>query len=205
MKKISLALFLTLFCFPLAWGQGNLSAVQILQKAENLIAGAKGVEASFTIYNSGYSGGGEIKTLGGKFKVTLPDVEVWYNGKDLYTYNKRSQETTVVEPDAEELEASNPLAYVAGASKKYNVSFSTVKKQDRYVLELLPKAKGEIKRITLTLKKNDFAPEKIVVEPKSGSPITAEIKSFKTSSSLSASEFEYPKAKYSKVELIDLR
>lgn len=204
MKKFLILFALLILCLNGISAQ-DANPSNILSKTVNLISGAKGVEAKFTVYNSGYSGGGEIKTLGNKFKVTLPDVEVWYNGKDLYTYNKRTAETTVVTPTQEELSESNPLAYVTGAAGKYNVAFSTVKKTGKNVLELTPKTKGEIKRITLTLNKADGAPQKIVVEPSSGNPITADITSFKTGVTLSPADFEYPKSKYPKVELIDLR
>lgn len=186
--------------------QTSPSAVQVFDRAVAKISGAKGVEANFKVFNSGYSGSGSVKTLNGKFKVTMPDVEVWYNGKDLYTYNKNTSETTVVTPTPEELSQSNPLAYVTGAKSAYNISFSTVKKTGKYVLELIPKAKGsDVKRITLTLGKTDYIPEKIVVEPSSGNPVSADITGFKTGVGASPSEFEYPKSKYPKVEIIDLR
>ncbi|MCH5227852.1 MAG: outer-membrane lipoprotein carrier protein LolA [Muribaculaceae bacterium] len=186
--------------------QGSLSPAQILAKAVSNISNSRGVEATFSVYNSGYSGKGVIKTQGNKYKVTLPDVEVWYNGKDMFTYNKRAAETTLVTPTPEEIAETNPLVYVANARKNYNVSFSTVKKQGKYVLELTPKVKGEeVKRVTLTLNNSTFSPEKIVVEPKRGNPITMEISSFKTGTNSSVSEFEYPKSKYPNVEIVDLR
>lgn len=206
MKKIYFILLATLwFVLPLE-AQTTLTAQQVLSKAVGTISGAKGVETKFTVSGSGYSGRGEIKTLGSKFNVVLPDVEVWYNGKNLYTYNKRAGETTLITPTSEELAETNPLAYITGAQKNYTVTFSTVKKTGKYVLELLPKSKvGGVKRITLTLNKTTYAPEKIVMEPVSGSPLTAEISAFKTGVSLSVSDFEYPKSKYPKVELVDLR
>lgn len=178
---------------------------EILGKTANIITTSKGVETDFKVYNSGYSGSGKIKVSGNKFTVMLPDVEVWYNGKDLYTYNKNTAETTVVNPTAEELRESNPLAYVVSAQKNYTITFSTVKKAGKYVLELTPKAKGEIKRITLTVDKNTYYPEKIVVEPAKGSPITADITGFRIMKSVNLSEFEYPHSKYPKVEIVDLR
>lgn len=184
----------------------SITPSQILAKTVGLISGSKGVEANFKIYNSGFSGSGTIKSAQSKFRVTLPDVEVWYNGKDMYTLNKRTNETTIIKPSAEELAESNPLAYVTSAQKNYNVAFSTVKKTGKYVLELTPKTKsGEIKRVTLTVRSKDYVPEKIVVEPKSGAPVSADISSFKTAASIPAADFEYPKAKYPKVEVIDLR
>lgn len=206
MKKLTFILFFTWFASMMAFGQGNLTAPQILSKTVNLISTGKGIDAEFTVINSGYSGKGTLKSSGEKFTIKMPDVEIWYNGKDMYTYNKRSGETTVITPTQEELAESNPLAYVTGAQKNYNVVFSTVKKAGKYVLELTPKTKGgDIKRVTLTVKPANFTPEKLVVEPTSGSPITIEITTLKTGVACSYSDFEYPKSKYPKIEIIDLR
>lgn len=206
-KKIfSLSLLISLLSVFGISAQTGMTAVQVLDRTVAKITNAKGCEAAFKVYNSGYSGSGSIVTSGNKFKVVMPDVQVWYNGKDLYTYNKKTSETTVVTPTAEELAQSNPLAYVTEAKNKYNVAYSTVKKEGRLVLELTPKGKGtEIKRITLTVKKSDYLPEKIVVEPVSGNPISADITGFKTSETARAADFEYPASKFSKIEMIDLR
>ncbi|MCH5224343.1 MAG: outer-membrane lipoprotein carrier protein LolA [Muribaculaceae bacterium] len=207
-KTISIVAFwvVVLLWTPTISSQTAFTAPQVLSKAIAAISGSKGCEANFNVFNSGYSGSGRIVASGKKFHVSLPDASVWYNGSDLYTYNSHSGETTVVVPTSEELSQANPLAYVTGAQESYNVSFSTVKKEGRYVLELIPKKKGgEVKRITLTLKKSDFTPEKIVVEPTSGNPISADISSFKTGISPQPNEFEYPKSKFPKAEIIDLR
>lgn len=206
MKRVIFTVFIALFTILAGKSQSTLTPDQILSKAVSAITNSKGVECNFTVSGSAYSGSGRIRTLGSKFTVSLPDVEVWYNGKDLYTLNKRVGETTVINPTPEELSETNPLAYISGAQKNYTVDFSTVKKTGKYVLELLPKTKkGMIKRITLTLNKTTFAPEKIVMEPKSGSPLTSEINSFKTGVASPVTEFDYPKSKYPKVEINDLR
>lgn len=205
MKRKIYISFILLVISMLGFAQGSLTPAQILDKTVKTMMNGKGIEANFTVSNSGYTGKGEIRANGTKFNVVLPEVEVWYDGKDLYTYNKNTQETTIVVPSIEELAQSNPLAYISNAPKKYNVKFSTVKKDGRYVLELTPKTKDEIKRITLTVKKNDYLPEKIVVEPASGTPVSAEISSFKTNVIINDTRFIYPKSKYPKAEIIDLR
>ena len=188
------------------FGQGNLTPQQILNKTSEAISNSKGVEANFTVTSSGYSSKGSIKTMGTKFQVSLPDVKVWFNGKDMYTYNDGTEETTVMVPTVEELSESNPLAYVTNASKTYKASFSTVKKTGCYVLELVPiKKNNEVKRITLTVRKTDYVPERIVIEPVGSAPVRADIASFKKGVSFTASEFEYPKSKYPKAEIVDLR
>lgn len=206
MKKIVLILFAYAVAMVSAFAQKEMPSVEVLNKAVSAVSGAKGMSAEFKVYNSGYSGSGSLKAKGNSFNVIMPDVEVWYNGKDLYTLNKNTEEVTIVTPSAQELTESNPLAYITGATRTYNVKYSTVKKQGRYVLELTPKSNvGEIKRITLTLRKDNFYPEKLVVEPKRGNPVTADITDFKTGVTLSDADFQYPMKKYPKVEVIDLR
>lgn len=206
MKKITFFLILLGISILNLNAQGTLTALQVLDKTSAVLTNPKGIDSKFTISGNGANGSGIIKTLGGKFNVKLPDVEIWYNGNDLFTYNKRSDETTVVYPTAEELAESNPLAYVYGAKKNYNVAYSTVKKNDRYVLELTPNSKrADVKRITLTIRSKDFVPEKMVLEPRSGSPVTIEISSCVIGSKAVASDFEYPKSKYPKAEIVDLR
>ena len=206
MKRFGFLCVLLIFVATGMVSQNTLTPQQVLSKVVNAISSAKGVETFFTVTNSGYSSKGTIKTSGEKFKVDLSDITVWYNGRDMYTYNSGTEETTVIIPTVEELAESNPLAYVTNASNSFNVSFSSVKKAGCYVLELVPKSKRtDVKRITLTVKQSDFAPERIVIEPSTGSPIRADISSFKKNISFVSSEFEYPKSKFPNVEIVDLR
>lgn len=206
MMKKSIILLVALTAFFCVNAQTNLTPAQILGKAMGLVTSAKGVKADFIVSNSGYTGHGSVSASGNKFTVTMPDAKIWYNGKDLYTYNQNTNETTVVEPTPEELAQTNPFAYISSAQNNYSVSFSTVKKAGMYVLELIPaKKNGDVKRVTLTLRKSDFVPQKIVVEPRNGNPVSAEITSFKTGINMTPGEFEYPKSKYPKTEIIDLR
>lgn len=205
MKKIITIITIFLIAANGIYAQNSLTALQVLDKAVATVTGSKGLEVKFTINNSGYNGGGSLKTSGNKFSVTLPDASVWYNGSVMYTYNKKTSETTLTVPTAGEIAETNPMAYITGAKNNYNVAYSTVKKAGKYVLELTPKKKGDIKRITLTLKSSGFVPEKIVVEPSAGNPIVAEITSFRTLATVNSSDFEYPKSKYPGIEIIDLR
>ena len=206
MKKSFSILLLIFMGFNVIYAQGSLNASEVLNRAVKKLSSANGIEAKFLIKNAGLNGEGTIKTMGSKYHVALPDIEVWYNGKTMYTYNKRTEETTVVTPTTEEISETNPLSYISNSEKNYTAVFAKEKKSGKYVLDLLPKSKKDnIKKVVLTLKQNDFTPENMVVEPLSGSPITIDIKTFKTAVSGSTSEFEYPKSKYPGVEIIDLR
>lgn len=207
MRKYVFILLLALISSGIeAIAQQKLEANKVLSTAVGKLTSSKGIEAQFSVSRSGYTGKGIIQEEGGRFHVALPEMEVWYNGKALYTYNKNTDETTIVTPTREELEASNPLFYITNSITTYTSTFSTVRKEGKYVIELLPKVKnGDINRVTLTVDKKNYLPEKIVVEPQNGSPITAEIKSINMRKAFVTADFEYPRKKYPKAEIIDLR
>ena len=74
------------------------------------------------------------------------------------------------------------------------------------MVTLIPKSKkNQVRSVEITLNSKSFKPEKFVVIPRAGTAATVRIKSLDYSKSISASEFEYPKAKYPRVQIIDLR
>lgn len=182
-----------------------LTPEQVAQKTAAVISSAKTISASFTLNGNGRKSQGSVKCAGNKFAVSLPEVSTWFDGKALYSYNPRISETTVTTPTASELMESNPLLYVKGAGSNYSYNFSTVKRNGKYVVDLFPtKGNSGIKKLTFTVNSTNFHTEKIVVTTSGGS-MTIDVTSFKPGAAVSASEFEYPKTKYPKAEIIDLR
>ena len=200
----ALATLLLMICGPLS-ASAALTAQQVAQKAAAVVGNAKGVQATFTLKSGGHTSKGTITSVGQKFSVILPQVSSWYNGKALYTYNPRTQETTVVTPTAQELLESNPLLYIKGGGGGYSYSFSTVKRTGKYVVDLVPKSKKSgIKKMTFTINAKTFQPERIAVTTTGGNTIV-DVTTFKAGVSAPASAFEYPKKKYPKAEIVDLR
>ncbi len=200
------AIVALLAALPMAVGaSAALTAQQVAQKAAAVIAGAKGLSAGFVATGSGVTSKGTINGSGTKFSVITPQVSIWYNGKSLYTYNPRTSETTITTPDAQELLESNPLLYVKGGVSGYTCTYSATRQKGKYVVDLTPRNKRSgIKKMTFTVNASDFHINKIVVVG-SGGTTTVNVTSFKTGVAFPASVFEYPKARYPKAEIIDLR
>ncbi|MDE6423238.1 MAG: hypothetical protein K2K95_07440 [Muribaculaceae bacterium] len=209
-RRFSPAIFLGLIVWLMTMA-GTMEAgaamtpEQVVQKAASVITDAKGLTAGFTVTANGHSAKGTIKSSGSKFCVLLPEVGSWYNGKDLYVYNQRTKETTVTVPTAAELLETNPLLYVKGGAGGYTYTFSPVKRNGKYVVDLVPRSKKSgISKLTFTINATTFRTERIVVSM-GGSVTTIDVTSFIPGASLPATDFEYPKSKYPKVEIVDLR
>ncbi len=198
-----------IFAFLSVFMAGEIKAAltpeQVAQKTASVISSAKTITATFTLSGNGRKSQGSIKSSGNKFNVALPEVSTWYDGKSLYTYNPRTAETTIITPTASELMESNPLLYVKGAGSNYTYKFSTVKRNGKYVVDLTPvKKNAGINKMTITVNSENFHPERIVVTT-SGGVMTIDITSFKTGLAIPDADFNYPKAKYPKAEIVDLR
>ncbi len=184
----------------------SFTAAEVVAKSAAGLSGAKSLNVSFTVVSGGHTSKGTLKSSGKKFAVSLPEGNSWYNGKDLYSYNPRTRETTVVTPGVSELAEANPLLYVNSSAKAYNAVFSKNRIKGRYVVDLTPKSrKSSVRKITLTVNASTFVPEKIVVTASSGQTAEVTVTSVKRNTAFSPSEFEYPRKKYPKAEIVDLR
>ena len=205
MKQLLSIIFTLSLALSASFANASLTPQQVAQKTAAVVSNAKTISATFTFSGNGRKSQGSIKSSGNKFSVILPEVSTWFDGKTMYTYNPRTVETTVITPTAAELMESNPLLYVKGAGSNFTYKFSTVKRTGKYVVDLTPlKKNSEIKKMTITVNSTTFNPERIIVTTLGG-VLTIDITSFKTGVEIPASEFNYPKSKYPKAEIIDLR
>lgn len=207
MKKIFTLVLLSLFAILDFEAQNvQLSPEKVLEKAASVITNSKGISAQFKISGNSARGIGSIKGQGEKFVVTLPDVQVWYNGKEMYTYNGNTEETTIINPDIEELQESNPLLYVNAYKGKFKASYSSASAKGKYIIVLQPLTKtSNIKKLIFTINANNYKLEKIISEMNGGNTLTVEVTSLNTNLTIPSSEFEYPRKAFPKAEIIDLR
>ncbi|MCM1377265.1 MAG: outer-membrane lipoprotein carrier protein LolA [Clostridium sp.] len=180
------------------------TASQLLSRASSKISSSGGLQASFSL-SGGVSTSGTIYSSGKKFAIISGASSSWYNGSSLWTYNPAVKETTLVTPTSAELQESNPLLYVGGASK-FNAAFVKGSPAGTKMIQLLPKSKKTgVKRIIVTLNAKTLIPSKIVVYPSTGGAVTLSISNVKLGVKFAASTFVYPAKKYPGVTVVDLR
>lgn len=182
------------------------TAAQALNCAAAAITRAKAVSASFSFTSGGQKGSGTLKMSGKKFTYSSPGSSCWYDGRNMWTYNSASRETTLVAPTASELAEANPLSYLASGASGFTCTFSGKPTGQRKVIDMTPKSrKAGVRKVTVTLAGAAMTPQKIVVTSTDGSVSTVTISQLKTLKSLPASDFVYPKKRYPGVKVVDLR
>ncbi|MBO4815079.1 MAG: outer-membrane lipoprotein carrier protein LolA [Muribaculaceae bacterium] len=94
---------------------------------------------------------GTIVMQGAKFRILANDIKSWFNGKTQWTYSDQTGEVNIVDPTAQELQMTNPLA--AAKSLKDAFSMTSLKAATGYAIKLTPKKKSNVKSITLYISK----------------------------------------------------
>lgn len=204
--NISLTIFLLiLFITPCHKISGAVTAEQILNETAAKIKKSNGIDCKFTLSMGTKKIYGEIKMSKNKFAILSSSGSSWYNGKYLWTYAPGSNETTVMVPTQLELNEVNPINYLSNYGTSFSVAFASNHMKGKYVIELTPKKKNnQYKKITIVIS-GSKTPESFSIISADNKKTEIIISSLSLKSSFSAPEFEYPKTKYPKADIIDLR
>lgn len=176
----------------------------VLKATVAKLKGARTITASFSTVMSGKRVNCSLKAKGNKFTMTSPTFSTWYDGKSMWSYSKSSGETTLWHPTASELAESNPLLYLSTAGN-YTVSAGKGSTASDQVIVLTPKKRTTgVKNVTVTINTKTHLPKKLVLATSSG-VCNVTISSLKLNGAVADTEFTYPKSRYPKVPITDLR
>lgn len=197
---------------------GNLSAQKasdILDKAAAVYENSNGMSAVFAFHTrsekQGYAESfeGVIEMRGDKFTLQTPDMKVWYDGKTQWSYVERNEEVNVSIPSGEELQFTNPALLLRMYKKGYTVAnkgeSTSGSGKAAYDIELTPKKKGDIQKVTLQIEKSSSLPARISIVDKNGGITSIQINQITTGTNQPDDFFTFKEADYPEVEVIDLR
>lgn len=206
MRNIKYILVLILTILMGFSGIAGETADQVLKKCASSINGANGLTASFTMTYGNQKLSGTLKSSGKKFVLLTNSSSTWYDGKNMWTYNAQNKETTLMIPNASEVADANPLSLVNSYSTHFTAAYAKTQTKGSKTIVLTPKSKQTgYKSVHVTVPDGTNYPSKLIVVPSSGQRVTITISNVKTSQKLPPSTFVYPKSKYPKVEIVDLR
>lgn len=178
----------------------------MLKKAAGAINGSTGLTASFTLDYGSQKVTGTMKASGKKFALQTSSTSTWYDGKNMWTYNAKNAETTLMTPTPQEVAEANPLSIVNSYSANFTAAFAKTQPKGSKTIVLTPKSKQSgYRSVHVTIPDGSVFPSKLVVIPSSGQKVTVSISQVKTGQKLPEATFVYPKAKYPKAEIVDLR
>ncbi|MDY3068276.1 MAG: LolA-like putative outer membrane lipoprotein chaperone [Parabacteroides sp.] len=206
--------FSVLLCF-VSIQAFSQDAASILKKSAEAYEASNGVKINFTLRayseesKSGESFDGVIDMKNEKFKSQTPDMITWYDGKTQWTYMDRTEEVNVTEPDGAELQFTNPIVFINSYEKGFKASLkgtsTTRQGKSAYDIELTPKKKGDITKVTIQIEKNTGNLASIDIEAKNGLRNTIVISKWQTNMNQPDNFFVFNEEDYPDAEVVDLR
>ena len=188
----------------------SVSAVEtadgMLKRCASGITGTTGITASFTIDYGNQKLSGTMKAAGKKFTLQTPSTSTWYDGKIIFLLIGINAFSTLMTPTPQEVAEANPLSIVNSYSNSFTAAFAKSQLKGCKTIVLTPKSKHSgYKTVHVTIPDGSVFPSKLVIIPASGQKMIVSLNQVKSGQKLSDATFVYPKTKYPKVEIVDLR
>ena len=191
MKKFILLAILAIASLSAAAGTGDA----VFNKAIAAYKAAKGIAVKYSMTGAVGNSSGEIIMQGNKFCITASNMICWYNGKTQWSYSTMSNEVSIMEPTASELQVVNPFSVIS--------NFQTAN-----IVQLKPKnaRTSQFSQVVVTIAKKTNLPSKIVATMRDKSKISITLSGYRTGGNFPASTFVYNK-KYvpAGTQVVDLR
>ncbi|KUG07603.1 LolA family protein [Solirubrum puertoriconensis] len=214
MKKIVALLAIAVSSVQLAVAQQDPKATKILDQMSAKYQAMKAFRASFTQTLENQSAkvkenmNGDIIVSGPKFRLKLNGQEVINNGQTMWTYMKAENEVNISDYDPEDQEISPSQIYTLyKKGYKYAYAGETVEGGIPCdVIELSPEDhNNQVYKVRLNVSKKDKSVKSWKMFKKNGNRYTFAIKKFEPNPPVDATTFNFDKAKYKGVKVVDLR
>ncbi|SHK80941.1 LolA family protein [Hymenobacter psychrotolerans] len=214
MKKYLALLALSVSLVSAASAQQDPKAAKILDQMSAKYQAMKAFRANFTqtLENDATkvkeNMSGDITVSGQKFRLKISGQEVINNGKTVWTYMKSENEVNISEAETDDQEISPSQIYTL-YKKGYKYAYVQEAKEGGEavdVIELTPEDRNnQIFKVRLKVGKVDKAVKSWQMFKKNGNRYTFKINKFVPNAPVDATTFNFDKAKYKGVKVIDLR
>ena len=218
MRKL---LFAVIFVFSgiLAFAQQDQKAKSILEDVTKTTQSYKTIRAGFSYVMDNKSEGiheeneGEIIMAGNKYQLKMPQLglEVYNNGKDVWTYMKDANEVSLASASDGSSDMINPsklfTIYQHGFTYKF-AGENTLGGQPVYVIDLFPESSNETieyAKIRIYVDKQKMLIKEAEMTGKEGNNYIIRISDMKTDIPADDKLFIFDAGKYPGVETVDLR
>lgn len=197
--------------------QQDPKAKEILDKVTQTTQAYKSIEASFSFEMENKeqrvkeSNNGSIILKGNKYKVHLNElgVEVYSDGKNIWTYMAEANEVSISEFSSDNDELMDPSKVFTIYQNGFNYKFigeETVNGKNNYVIDLFPQEKNSnYSHIKVHIDKAKMLICSAQMKGKDGNTYTVSVDQFKTDKPYNDSFFVFDPSKHPKIEVIDMR
>jgi outer membrane lipoprotein-sorting protein len=193
-------------------GQNDQEAIRILDKFSDNAQKAPSVSIKFDLVNKNLTDN-KIDTLKGsvilnkdKYKLTLPDNIVWFNGETSWSYLPVEQEVTITKANKKDNSFQSRPSMIYTMYKKDYKSRLIEDKADSYIIDLYPEdLKSDLMRVRLSIGKTLLNLISLEYKRKDGVVSTLYVVEYDLKQKPSNDTFVFQADKYKGAEIVDMR
>lgn len=219
MKKLILSLVAILGVISFANAQTKEVAVDptaktILDKASAKFSSHVGLSANLSVNvvnnqtNKKTNYKGSLKVKGSKFKLSLSDVDTYYDGKTQYVHLIKDKEVNISTPKEEDLKDTNPIFLLQAYKNGYKMRYEGERKENGVlvdVVNLYPNDRNKpFSIITISIDKKTLLPTLVKAKGKNGIDTNLTISDC-ADKNIDDTVFVFDTKANKDVEIIDLR
>ena len=207
LRQIISSIFLLALTAQAGFSQNTSS---IIEKALNNYKTSNGVKANLKINAQQATGNTDtfdatLQMNGDKFMLSTPQTDTWYDGTTQWVLLKNNDEVNITTPQGDELDLINPIRLLSSYSQNYTVDYLGKKGNNIEIIKLTPKAKSQLKNITITFDVTTNQISTLQVVDKNNVKIDILVNSWQTQQKQPESAFRFIDSNYPDIEIIDLR
>jgi outer membrane lipoprotein-sorting protein len=192
--------------------QNDQAAVTILDKFSENARKAPSVSIKFDLVTKNLTDN-TTDTLNGsvilnkdKYKLTLPDNIIWFNGETSWSYLPAEKEVTITKANKKDNTFQTRPSMIFTMYKKDYKSRLIEEKTDSYIIDLYPEdLKSDLFRVRLTLGKTLLNLISLEYKRKDGVVSTLHVLEYNLAVKPSVDTFVFQADKYKGAEIIDMR
>lgn len=196
-----------------ASGQNDPKALKILDEFSAKALAAPSVFMKFSLItndqleNTSDTLSGSVIISKDKYKLDLPDNQIWFDGQTSWSYLPAEKEVTITNPSKKKDDTfqSKPSALFTAYKKGYKNRL-VEENADECVIDLYPEdIKTDIVRIRLSIGKSLQDLKTVEYKNKEGLVYTLDIKEYSLNQKPDQSTFVFQTARFRGVDIVDMR
>jgi outer membrane lipoprotein-sorting protein len=212
MRPITTILFFLILFPHYVIGQNDIEAIKILDKFSENAQKAPSISIKFDLITKNLTEN-KIDTLKGsvilnkdKYKLTLPDNIVWFNGETSWSYLPAEQEVTISKANRKDNTFQSRPSMIFTMYKKDYKSRLIEEKPESYIIDLYPEdLKSDLMRVRLSIGKSLLNLISLEYKRKDGVVSTLHVLEYDLKLKPSLDTFVFQTDKYKGTEIIDMR
>lgn len=215
MQKRTLLILASFLILSFSMAQNGSEARLILDKTYAAYHASDGIRLSFTLSTLEEDGTvadkqpGEAYIKGGKFRLEMEMLDVWFDGKTQWVLMKEVNEVNISQPTDKEIAAISPLALLGMYKNGYSLeapATATINGKNAYRITMVPTAvTRDFQSVSVTIDKETYTLAQVVLTLSNGSKNQIDITKYNANYHYPDTDFAFDPANHPEVEIVDLR